>query len=270
MKSLRLNLSALCPRLLLAACVCALLFFSSTFPAFAASSPKKGEPLKIEQKAETGESFWVAGGLYTFLKTGNDTNGQFSLFDFYVPQKAGPPPHIHSRDDEAFYILEGDLSLQFENQTLVATPGTFIYLPKHHIHEFKNLGTSPVHALSMTVPSGLENLFAEVGQPGTDKSAPPRGNYEDYRQKFKAVAPKYGVEIHPEASLLSGESLSIGPLASPILKGPDGFAVLPPNTGSPSLKEADFMYAYLTTAKDTQASLQIPARKQALNLKGET
>lgn len=255
MKSLHSNSSAFYAHLLLTACVCALIFFSSTFPAFAASSLNTGASLKIEQKAETGESFWVAGGLYTFLKTSDDTNGQFSLFDFYVPKKAGPPPHIHSRDDEAFYILEGNLSLQFENQTLVATPGTFVYLPKHHIHEFKNLGTSPVHALSMTVPAGLENLFAEVGLSGTDKSAPPVGNYEEYRQKFKAVAPKYGVEIHPEASLLSGESPSIGKLALPILEGPDGFAVLPPNTGSPSSKKADFMFAYLKTAREVQASL---------------
>ena len=57
-----------------------------------------------------GDSFWVLGDLYTFKVTGKQTNGAFTVVDQVIQPQSGPPPHIHHREDEAFYVLAGRFS----------------------------------------------------------------------------------------------------------------------------------------------------------------
>lgn len=91
----------------------------------------------------------VAGGQATFLATGQETGEQFELADFSVPVGAGLPLHINTSAAEAFYILEGELTIQFEEQTVTAAPGTFVYLPKGRFHAIRNSGKTPVRTLSL-------------------------------------------------------------------------------------------------------------------------
>ena len=85
-----------------------------------------------------GRSVWVVGDLYTFLATGEDTNGAYTLIHALVPPGGGPPPHIHRREHEAFYILEGEVSLTVDGRSMSGTPGAWITLPKGSLHAFKN------------------------------------------------------------------------------------------------------------------------------------
>ena len=138
-----------------------------------------------------GRSVWVVGDLYTFLATGDDTNGAYALIHALVPPGGGPPPHIHRREDEAFYILEGELSLQVDGQSISGTTGAWITLPKGTLHAFKNTGSSPAKMLILVNPSGLERYFAEVGHATQEESVTPAAI-----EKLLAVAPKYGLEVH--------------------------------------------------------------------------
>ena len=143
------------------------------------------------------ESVWVVGvDRATFIATGKDTGGRYTLAEFYVPPQGGAPPHIHRRENEWFYITDGELSFQMDNQPITATPGTLIYSPKDHTHTFINLGTEPAKMLNVWLPSGIEEFFREIGDPVSpiDPFTPP---LPPNIPKLLAAAPKYGLEFLP-------------------------------------------------------------------------
>ncbi len=119
------------------------------------------------------QGYWLFGDHATSVATSNDTGGQFSLFDFYTLPQGGPIPHTHSNEAEFAYILDGDVSYQMHDEVLTATPGTFVYKPKDHLHAFVNLGTTPTRHVEFVWPSGIEKAFAAIGQSGPETSPPP-------------------------------------------------------------------------------------------------
>ena len=72
-----------------------------------------------------GRTVAVVGDVYRFLATGEDTNGKYALWEAIVPPGGGPPPHVHSREEEGFYVLEGEITFTIGDQRLVASAGTF-------------------------------------------------------------------------------------------------------------------------------------------------
>jgi quercetin dioxygenase-like cupin family protein len=141
-----------------------------------------------------GKRLWVADELMTFKASGEDTGGAYALTDSVVPSGGGPPPHIHQREHEAFWVLEGELEVQVGENTFRARAGSFVHLPKGIQHAYQNVGTGPARFLTLIVPAGLEKFFEEVGKPGTDLSSPPPFEEEDL-EKLLAVAPSYGAQI---------------------------------------------------------------------------
>lgn len=120
-----------------------------------------------------GKSFWVLGDLYTFKVTGVDTKGAFTVIDQVIQSQGGPPPHIHHREDEAFYVLDGKFSfLCGENQRVLET-GAFAYIPKGTLHTFKNIDDKPGRLLVTITPAGLEEFFYAIGTPASDLNTPP-------------------------------------------------------------------------------------------------
>ncbi|MEH2418236.1 cupin domain-containing protein [Nostoc sp.] len=77
------------------------------------------------------------------------------MFEVVLAPQLGPPPHIHSRKDEAFYIQEGSIEFYLDEQTVVATSGTFLHSPKGQLHSFKNIGSVPAKMLIWATPGGL-------------------------------------------------------------------------------------------------------------------
>ena len=141
-----------------------------------------------------GKMLWVVDELITFKASGEDTGGAYSLTDSVVPSGGGPPPHVHHREHEAFWVLEGELEVQVGENTFRAGAGSFVHLPKDIQHAYQNVGTGAARFLTLMVPGGLEKFFEEVGKPATDLSCPPPFEEEDI-DELLAVAPKYGVEI---------------------------------------------------------------------------
>ncbi len=164
------------------------------------SSPCYAIPQGLVVQPSQGSSYWVLGDLYTLKAVGEQTGQAYALFEILVQAHSGTPPHIHSREDEAFYIQEGELEFQFNEQTVTATAGTFLHSPKGQLHRFTNIGSKPAKMLCWVIPAGLEKFFAQVGVPITDQAVePPKVTSADI-EKVMATAPKYGLEIIPHHS----------------------------------------------------------------------
>ena len=150
--------------------------------------------LTLSQPTE-GRTIAVVGDVYRFLVTGENTNGKYAIWEAIVPPGGGPPPHVHSREEEGFHILEGEITLQAGDERIVATAGMFVNIPIGLTHSFKNESSQPAKMLILVAPAGLENMFLEVGVPlpdGSTTALPPK---QEEIAKLLAIAPKYGVEI---------------------------------------------------------------------------
>jgi quercetin dioxygenase-like cupin family protein len=142
-----------------------------------------------------GRTIAVVGDVYRFLATGDDTNGKYALFEAFVGPGGGPPPHVHSREEEGFYVLEGEITFTINSERVVATAGMFANMPVGTPHSFKNESNKPARMLISVAPAGLEKMFFEVGVPlaeGATTALPPT---KDEIEKLLATAPSYGIEI---------------------------------------------------------------------------
>ena len=142
-----------------------------------------------------GRTIAVVGDVYRFLATGDDTNGKYALWEAIVPPGGGPPPHVHSREEEGFYILEGEITFHIGEDRIVATAGMFANMPVGTPHSFRNESSTLAKMLISVAPAGLEQMFFEVGVPvaqGATTAAPPA---KDEIERLLTIAPRYGVEI---------------------------------------------------------------------------
>jgi quercetin dioxygenase-like cupin family protein len=142
-----------------------------------------------------GKTVWMVGtDLITLKATSASTGGAYALFDSLVLPGGGPPPHIHTREDESFYVLEGEFEFLAGDHWIQATPGSFVHVPKGSLHTLKNTGESIGRLLTLVVPAGLDRFFEEAGEPGTDISSPP--GPPDV-EKLLEISGHYGVEYPP-------------------------------------------------------------------------
>ena len=148
----------------------------------------------ILRKPNEGRTIAVVGDIYRFLATGEETNGKYAMWEAIVPPGGGPPPHIHSREEESFLILEGEITFQLGEERIVSTAGMFANMPVGSLHSFKNASDKPARMIISVAPAGLEQMFFEVGQPiAWGEQPPPPSKTEN--EKLLVVAPKYGMEI---------------------------------------------------------------------------
>jgi quercetin dioxygenase-like cupin family protein len=146
-------------------------------------------------KAQAGQTVAVVGDSYRFLVVGEQTGGALAMMDFVVPPNHGPPPHVHHRENEIFYILEGEIEFIVAGQTLRRKAGETLLAKRDIPHTFRNATTANARMLVTVTPAGLEDFFLEVGAllPGPDAAAPEPTQADIAR--LVATAPKYGLEI---------------------------------------------------------------------------
>jgi quercetin dioxygenase-like cupin family protein len=150
----------------------------------------------FHRPGNTGVVYWGPGDCGAFLATGADTNGAYFQADVTVLPGGGPPPHIHHREDETFYIVEGSLEIHLGDVTAVGRPGDYVNVPRGTVHAFRNVGEHPARMLITFVPAGMEHFFAEVYQ-RADRTAPPPAPAADLLVRLMKAAPRYGLEVLP-------------------------------------------------------------------------
>src|SRR4249919_2132325 len=143
------------------------------------------------------QSFWYSGWLLTFLATGEETRGQFALMEQVARKGNVPPRHIHHREDETFYVVEGEMTFFVGDQTIKAAPGTMVFAPRDVPHSF-TIDSEQVRLLVMVAPAGAEGFFKACSVPASSMTLPPPAEtpYSEI-QKMMALAPQYGFEFLP-------------------------------------------------------------------------
>jgi quercetin dioxygenase-like cupin family protein len=135
---------------------------------------------------------WLMGARLDIVIDGSQTDGAYAVAEDRSDPGFGPPPHVHTHEDEAFYVIEGEYVFGGEDGEVRAGPGTFVHAPKGRLHWWKNVGNGPGRHLEIFVPAGIERMFEEVGERITDPgAAPPPPD----PQKLLEAAPRYGVEF---------------------------------------------------------------------------
>ncbi len=146
---------------------------------------------------EGRRSLWVFDELLTYKVPSQHTGGAYSLFEVTTQPGAGPPPHVQHREDESFYVLEGEFEFSNGEETLRVGAGTLLYIPKGTLHTHKNVGEGVGRMLVTQTPGGLyEHFFEEVGKKAVDGEVGPLV-FEDQPDvgRIVKVAAEYGIEI---------------------------------------------------------------------------
>ncbi|MBD0385473.1 MAG: cupin domain-containing protein [Nostoc sp. C3-bin3] len=161
----------------------------------------------------SNQSYWVVGDSVKFITTGENTNYQYDLFDVYVPPNVGTTPHIHLAQDEGFYIVEGKVKFQLNNQVITATPGTFVDIPKGQIHAYRNVETTPARIILQGVPSGLDKLIQDTSRPFSDPASfPPSDEFLD--QIVEAFAKNDSVAL--DSLIFTADKFSVNEDGTPV------------------------------------------------------
>ena len=144
--------------------------------------------------AAAGPVFWGPGDQIRFILTGEQTGGAFFLAEVVVPPGGRPPPHIHEREDETFYLLDGSITVHVGGQTLQASQGDCVHLPRQIVHSFRNTGNEHARMLVTATPAGIEKYFEEALYPAVAGQQPPPPSPELFG-RLMAAAAKYGQTI---------------------------------------------------------------------------
>lgn len=130
-------------------------------------------------------------GVPTLMRsTGETSGGAFGLLEHWsMPPDFGSPYHVHHLEDEAFYVLEGEMAFICDGKWVKGGPGTYVFGPREIPHGFKVIGTAPARMLLMCSPAGFERFVLELREDLTSPAAPPD------MAKLVAVAAKYSIDI---------------------------------------------------------------------------
>jgi mannose-6-phosphate isomerase-like protein (cupin superfamily) len=142
---------------------------------------------------------WFATDLYVPKLLAEDTGGSLSLFEVTAAPESPPLPHMHHREDETYYVLDGEFEFMDNDRTFRAGAGSSVFLPRDRFHSHRNPGDAPAMALVLYTPGGnIEAFLAAAGKPAADPTSLPSTFDEADIERIMSAAPTYGFETPPE------------------------------------------------------------------------
>jgi quercetin dioxygenase-like cupin family protein len=121
---------------------------------------------------------------------GEHTRDGFTLIEVSTPPRFVVPMHIHDDEEEAFYILEGQLRVSCGEQTWTVGPGDFVMMPRGIPHTCATLGAGGARLLQITSPAGFEKFIGEGGESAAEPAVPPPPREADFARILSAI-PKH-------------------------------------------------------------------------------
>lgn len=163
--------------------------------------PRQGENEMIDTQeltalvveAEQGRPLWHLGALLTFKALGSETGGRFWALEGLADHNMAVPLHIHSREDEVWYVLEGEIRFIIGDEERIGGPGTVAYIPKGVAHTFQILSPT-ARWFGFGTPAGLDQWFFETGVPAEALTLPPPPDGPPDVEMIIATLQRYGTE----------------------------------------------------------------------------
>lgn len=155
------------------------------------------KPPVLVREAGEGPATWALGSLFERLASNDETAGSFGMSLVTQPTGTATPIHIHTEEDEAFYLLDGTMTYSADGQLYRLSAGSFIFLPRGLPHGFRVTGSDPVRFLAITLPGVLMSLYDEAGRAAGHHTLPPPDQellMADV-QRWLEAAPRYGLRI---------------------------------------------------------------------------
>jgi quercetin dioxygenase-like cupin family protein len=145
-------------------------------------------------RRDEGEARWWFGSLAVIKATAADTGGLLTVVEVTEAPGAEAPLHVHHRDDEAFWVLEGDVTFQVGDATIEAHAGDYVFAPRDIPHRF-TVGDAGCRMLFIMVPGGLEGVLRATSQPAPSLTLPPPPEEEPDVEAIKAIVAAHGYEL---------------------------------------------------------------------------
>lgn len=138
------------------------------------------------------DAFWWQGALYRMKARAADTGGVIGLVEATLYRGFGPPLHIHRREDEAIYVIEGEIRFRQDEQEFVRGPGSWVWGPRDVPHTFK-VESEEARVLILVTPAGFERMFEVGGTPARESAVPPVQEYDP--EEAVAISKQFGFEV---------------------------------------------------------------------------
>ena len=137
---------------------------------------------------------WLLGGLYAYKARGRETGDAYSLFE--VQGQVAAPRHFHEREEEGFFVVDGDVRLQIGEAVIEGTPGTFAFVPRGTEHAF-TIESPEARLLLLVTPGdkGHEALFEDMGESAEEHVVPPPLSTPPNAELLAAIAARHGTTI---------------------------------------------------------------------------
>ena len=149
----------------------------------------------IASETDESDAIWFLGTLSMVKASKASTDGHMAVIEMLAPSGFGSPLHVHRREDEWFYVIEGALTLWVDGEALEVPAGSFAYGPRDLRHTFLVSSPSPARFLLGTEPSGFEDFVRELGQPAEALTLAPASVELPSPERMTTIAAKYGMEI---------------------------------------------------------------------------
>jgi mannose-6-phosphate isomerase-like protein (cupin superfamily) len=153
------------------------------------------EPLAVREGE--GEARWWFGALAELKATAADTGGLMTIVQVTEAPGAEAPLHIHHRDDEGFWILEGDVTFEVGDEIIEATAGDYVFGPRGIPHRFM-VGDRGCRMLFIMVPGGMEDVIRATSEPAASRTLPPAPAAEPTPEEvegLKSIIKEFGYEL---------------------------------------------------------------------------
>jgi mannose-6-phosphate isomerase-like protein (cupin superfamily) len=144
--------------------------------------------------AHAGDAYWFFGTLVTIKAGADETSGGAVITENLAPRGSGSPLHVHHREDEWFYVLEGELTFWVGGELVVAGPGGFVYGPRDIPHTF-TVSSAQARFLLVTHPGAFDGFVRALGQPAERLEIPDGAGAPPDMGVLVATAAEYGLEI---------------------------------------------------------------------------
>ena len=141
-----------------------------------------------------GDAFWFFGGLTTIKSAGDQTAGRVAVTENLAPRGSGSPLHVHHREDEWFYVIEGELTFWVGGDVIKGRAGSFVYGPRGIPHTFE-VTSEEARFLLVAEPAGIDGFMKGLSEPAQELTIPPPPSEPPDPAPLVAAAAEYGIEV---------------------------------------------------------------------------